>query len=331
VSATANAISQTERLEQFGTVTKHGQALPLRWLRAVAWFCRHKPLGAIGGFIVVLLLLCAAFASQIAPYGYDVRDYTRLLANPSFAHLLGTDDVGRDIFSRIVYGARVSVIVGFGTVSLSTIVAGLIGIPAGYFGGKLDLIEQRFVDIWLSVPPLVLLITFAAIFGTPTTNITILPDPFKTTLNPAEIRTAQIIFALGLILAGGSSRVFRSAAISVRNNQYNEAARAIGASDLRILWHYILPNVLPVMLVIATVQLGTAILIEASLSFLGFGIPPPVPAWGSMLSGNATQFVNRAPILAVWPGLAISFAVFGFNMLGDGLRDVLDPRLRGSQ
>ena len=303
----------------------------MRWLRAGLWFFQHKPLAAVGGVLVVLMLICAFFASQIAPYGYDVRDYSALLAHPSSAHLLGTDDVGRDIFSRIVYGARVSVIVGFGTVFLSTTIAGLVGIPAGYFGGKWDLLVQRLVDIWLSCPPLVLLITFAAMFGTPTTVQRILPDPLRLSLDPAEIRTAQIIFALGLILSGGSSRVFRSAVIGIRHNQYNEAARALGATHLRVLLRYIVPNVLPVMLVIATVQLGTAILIEASLSFLQFGIPPPVPAWGSMLSGNATQFVNRAPILAVWPGLAISLAVFGFNMLGDGLRDVLDPRLRGSQ
>lgn len=307
------------------------QAAPVRWVRAILKFCEHKPLAAAGGAIVVLMLFCAFFASLIAPYGYDVRDYHSLLANPSFSHLLGTDDVGRDIFSRIVYGARVSVIVGFGTVFLSTTVAALVGIPAGYFGGKWDLVEQRVVDVWLSTPPLVLLITFAAVFGTPTTPQPVLPPPIRLVLAPAEIRTVQIIFALGLILAGGSSRVFRSAVIGIRNNQYNEAARAIGASELRILLRYIVPNILPVMLVIATVQLGTAILIEATLSFLSFGIPPPVPAWGSMLSGNATQFVNRAPILAVWPGLAISLAVFGFNMLGDGLRDVLDPRLRGSQ
>jgi peptide/nickel transport system permease protein len=321
---------QSSALESAGAGYS-GRALPLHWARETLKFCQHKPLAAFGGVIVVLMLICAVFASQIAPYGYDVRDYHSLLANPSFSHILGTDDVGRDIFSRIVYGARVSVFVGFGTVALSTVVAGLVGIPAGYYGGNWDLFVQRLVDIWLSTPPLVLLITFAAVFGTPTTPQTILPAPIKLVLDPAEIRTAQIIFALGLILSGGSSRVFRSAVIGIRNNQYNEAARALGASDFHILWRYILPNVMPVMLVIATVRLGTAILIEASLSFLQFGIPPPVPAWGSMLSGNATQFVNRAPILAVWPGLAISFAVFGFNMLGDGLRDVLDPRLRGTQ
>jgi peptide/nickel transport system permease protein len=323
--------ARTEAFEQIQARYEPSQAAPLRWARSVGWFIEHKPLAAAGGVIVLLLLICALFASQIAPYGYDTRDYSSLLASPSPAHILGTDDVGRDIFSRIVYGARVSVIVGFGTVFLSTTIAALVGIPAGYFGGKWDLGVQRLVDIWLSTPPLVLLITFAAVFGTPTTSQRLLPSPIGLMLDPAEIRTGQIIFALGLILSGGSSRVFRSAVIGIRNNQYNEAARALGATHLRVLLRYIVPNVLPVMLVIATVQLGTAILIEATLSFLQFGIPPPVPAWGSMLSGNATQFVNRAPILAVWPGLAISLAVFGFNMLGDGLRDVLDPRLRGSQ
>jgi peptide/nickel transport system permease protein len=320
--------SQVIELPEFASRPRSG---PSAWSASLLWFCRRKPLAAFGGAVVLLLLVCAVFASQIAPYGYDIRDYSSLLSPPSLQHFLGTDDVGRDIFSRIVYGARVSVIVGFGTVTISTIVAGLVGIPAGYFGGKYDLTAQRIVDMWLSTPPLVLLITFAAVFGTPTSTQTILASPFRLSLQPAEIRTAQIILVLGFILAGGSSRVFRSATISVRNNQYNEAARALGATDLHILLRYIVPNVAPVMLVIATVQLGTAILIEASLSFLQFGIPPPVPAWGSMLSGNATQFINRAPVLAVWPGLAISLAVFGFNMLGDGLRDVLDPRMRGSQ
>jgi peptide/nickel transport system permease protein len=271
------------------------------------------------------------FANLIAPYGYDVRDYHALLEAPSIHHLLGTDDVGRDIFSRIVYGARVSVIVGFGSVTLSSLLAGLIGIPAGYFGGKYDLLVQRLVDMWISFPGLILVIVLAAVFGTPTSPAAIFPKPFTITLQPADIRMYEIIFAIGLILTGGFSRVVRSAVLSIRQNQYMESARALGANSPRILWHYVLPNVAPTILVVATSQLGAAILIEASLSFLQFGIPPPVPAWGSMLSDNATLFVNRAPLLAVWPGLAISLTVFGFNMLGDGLRDVLDPRLRGSR
>jgi peptide/nickel transport system permease protein len=316
-----------------GSLTHRGQtqAPPIRWARGIARFSSHKPLAAFGGLIVLIMFVCTIFASQIAPFGYDVRDYHALLANPSFAHLLGTDDVGRDIFSRIVYGARVSIIVGFGTIAISTVLAGFIGITAGYFGSWSDLLAQRVVEIFQSFPGLVLLIVLTAVFSTPTTPAIVGHRPFVIRLDPAEIRTLQIIIALGFVFTWGSSRVIRSAVISIRHNQYIDAARAIGASHWRVIFRYILPNVMPVMLVIATTQLAAAILIEASLSFLSFGIPPPVPAWGSMLSGNATQFVNRAPILAVWPGLAISLAVFGFNMLGDGLRDVLDPRLRGSQ
>ena len=302
---------------------------PLRWSQAVLRFVRRKPLAATGGAIVLALLLVAIFANLIAPYGYDARDYEALLAGPSLRHLLGTDDVGRDIFSRIVYGARVSVIVGFGTVFVSSLVAGFVGIVSGYFGGIIDLIGQRIVDIWQSLPGLLLLLVFAAIFGTPTSSITVLPGPLALQLQPAEIRAAQIIFALGLILSGGTSRIYRSAVLAIRQRQYVEAARAVGASHPRVLFFYILPNVMPDIIVIATFQLGLAILIEAALSFLQFGIPPPVPDWGSMLSGSAQEYINRAPMLAVWPGLAIFLAVFGFNMFGDGLRDVLDPHMRG--
>lgn len=303
----------------------------LAWPGTLWRFTRRKPLGAVGGVIIGVMLLTAVFAPLIAPYGYDERDYSALLQSPSLAHPLGTDDVGRDIFSRIVYGARVSVIVGFGAVIFSKLMAATIGIIAGYYGGKVDLIIQRLVDMWIAFPAVLLLIVLAAMFGTPTGPQDILPGRPAFYLQPAEIRTAQIIFALGLVLMGGSSRVIRGATIAIRHNQYMEAARMLGASDRRILVLYVLPNILPTILVLATVQLGAAILIESTISFLGFGIPPPVPAWGSMLSGNATRFVNRAPLLAVWPGLAISLAVFGFNMLGDALRDVLDPRLRGSR
>ncbi|MGH2583824.1 MAG: ABC transporter permease [Dehalococcoidia bacterium] len=298
---------------------------------AVLRFARRKPLGAVGGAIIVVMLLAGVFAPLIAPYGYDERDYAAVLQSPSSAHLLGTDDVGRDIFSRIVYGARVSMIVSVGAVLLSKILAAVIGIVAGYYGGKVDLVIQRLVDIWIAFPAILLLIVFAAVFGTPTQPTDILPGPLSLTLEPSEVRMAQIILSMGLILTAGSSRVIRGAVIAIRHNQYMESARALGAPTPRILLRYVLPNVAPTILVIATVQLGTAILIESTISFLGFGIPPPIPTWGQMLSGNATRFINRAPLLAVWPGLAISLAVFGFNMLGDALRDVLDPRLRGSR
>jgi peptide/nickel transport system permease protein len=304
---------------------------PGAWAATVLSFGRSKPLGAIGGLLVAAMLLAGVFAGLIAPYGYDDRDYGLLLDGPSTQHLLGTDDVGRDIFSRIVYGARVSMIVSLGAVLLSATLASTVGIVAGYFGGKFDIVAQRIVDMWISFPPVLLLIVFAAMFGTPTQATDVLPGPLTFALEPAELRMLQITLVTGLIFAGGSSRVVRGAVLAMRPNQYMEAARALGVPTPRILLRYVLPNVMPTILVLATVQLGTAILIESTISFLGFGIPPPIPTWGQMLSGNATRFINRAPLLAVWPGLAISLAVFGFNMLGDALRDVIDPRLRGSR
>ncbi len=305
------------------------RSFAVRWGSGLLHFVQHKPLGAAGGAIIVVLLAVAVFANFIAPYGYDSRDYNALLAGPSHAHLLGTDESGRDLLSRIVYGARVSVIVSIGTVTVATLIALLVGVTSGYFGGVVDLVVQRVVDVWQSLPGLVLLLVFAAMFGTPKTPRTILTVPVRIELIPAEIRAVQIIFLLGVVLSGGTSRLYRSATIAMRHNQFIEAGRAVGAGHVRIILKYVLPNIMPVVLVVATVQLGAAILIEAALSFLQFGIPPPIPDWGSMLSGSAAQYINRAPMLAVWPGLAIALAVFGFNMLGDGLRDVLDPRLRG--
>jgi peptide/nickel transport system permease protein len=294
-------------------------------------FVRRKPLGALGGALVLILFVAGVLAPVIAPYGYDTRDFGALLQGVSGAHLLGTDDGGRDILSRIVYGARVSMIVGVGAVLLSSVLATGVGVVVGYVGGKTDLAVQRLVDIWIAFPPVLLLIIFAAMFGTPTSARTIVPGPIGLKLDPAEIRMVQITLSIGFILAAGFSRVVRSAVIAMRSNLYVEAGRALGVGTPRMLWRYVLPNIMPTILVVATVQLGAVILIESTISFLGFGIPPPIPTWGQMLSGNATRFINRAPLLAVWPGLAISLAVFGFNVLGDALRDVLDPRLRGAR
>lgn len=302
-------------------------AVPAGLLR----FARRKPLGAVGGVLVATLLVTGVLAPVIAPYGYDQRDYRAVLAQPSAQHLLGTDDVGRDIFSRIVYGARVSMIVSVGAVALSVTLASAIGVLSGYYGGKVDLVVQRLVDTWICFPPVVLLLVFTAMFGIPLDPVDVLPGPLTWRLEPPEVRMVQVIVFMGLVLAGGSSRVVRGAVIGVRHHQYMEAAQALGVPVRRVLLRYVLPNVMPTILVLATVQLGSAILIEATISFLGFGIQPPIPTWGQMLSGNATRFINRAPLLAVWPGLAISLAVFGFNMLGDALRDVLDPRLRGGR
>jgi peptide/nickel transport system permease protein len=271
---------------------------------------KEKPLGAFGGVLVLGLMLCAAFASWIAPFPYDETNVRQRLKPPSAEHYLGTDNLGRDLFSRIVYGARVSVTVGFGAVALSILLATTLGIVSGYFGGTYDVLVQRVVDAWMAFPPLFFVLSIMAVLGPGLLNV---------------------ILALGVVTAANRSRVIRSATLSVKENQFVEAARAVGASHLRIILCYILPNVMAPIIIIATNALGGVILAEAALSFLGLGVPPPHPSWGEMLSGSGRSYMYKAPWMAIWPGVAISLAVFGFNMLGDALRDLLDPRLRGSQ
>jgi peptide/nickel transport system permease protein len=286
-------------------------ALPSRGaaLRAALWqFCRRKPLGALGGLIVLILLLLAVFAPWIAPYSYDDTIPGARMKAPSPQFWMGTDNLGRDVFSRVVYGAGVSVTVGFGAVLLANVLATLIGVTSGYFGGGYDICVQRVVDAWQSFPFLVVILSMMAVLGPGLLNL---------------------ILALGVLGAAAGSRVIRGATISAMQNSYVEAARALGAGHLRIMLHYLLPNVAATIIILATIGLGAAILAESALSFLGFGVPPPYPSWGAMLSGSGRSFMYRAPWMAIWPGAAISLAVFGFNMLGDALRDVLDPRLRG--
>ena len=298
-------------------------SLPLPWstvgkisvrLHAVTrglWrLIKEKPLGAFGGVIVLGLLLCALLAPWIATHPYDQTNVRNRLKPPSSQFYFGTDNLGRDIFSRIVYGARVSVTVGFGAVSIGITLATIIGVGSGYFGGKTDILVQRLVDAQVAIPGLLLLLNIMAVTGPGLLNI---------------------ILALGIVSAAGSSRIIRSAAMTAKENQFVEAARAIGASHRRIILRYILPNIMAPIIIITTVSLGFTILIESTLSFLGFGVPPPYPSWGEMLSGSGRSYMHKAPWMATWPGIAISLAVFGFNMLGDALRDLLDPRLRGGR
>jgi peptide/nickel transport system permease protein len=298
-------------------------SLPLPWstvgkisvrLQAVTrglWrLIKEKPLGAFGGVIVLGLLLCALLAPWIAPNPYDQTNVRNRLKPPSSQFYFGTDNLGRDIFSRIVYGARVSVTVGFGAVSIGITLATIIGVGCAYFGGKADILVQRLVDAQVAIPGLLLLLNIMAVTGPGLLNI---------------------ILALGIVSAAGSSRIIRSAALAAKENQFVEAARAVGASHLRIILCYILPNIMAPIIIITTVSLGFTILIESTLSFLGFGVPPPYPSWGEMLSGSGRSYMHKAPWMATWPGVAISLAVFGFNMLGDALRDLLDPRLRGGR
>ncbi len=288
------------------------EALPRPWrwpqaLRFTLRFCRRKPLGAIGAVIIVALLVMAVFADRIAPYAYD--ESVARMHPPSARLWMGTDNLGRDIWSRIVYGARISVTVGFATVALATLIAAAIGVSSAYVGGTYDIVVQRAVDAWMSFPPLVIILSLLAVLGPGLLNL---------------------ILALSIIGAAGASRVIRGATLSVMQNQYVEAARAIGAGHTRILLLYVFPNVMATVIILATIGLGAVILAESALSFLGFGVPPPYPSWGGMLSGSGRTFMYHAPWMALWPSAAISLAVFGFNMFGDALRDLLDPRLRGT-
>lgn len=270
---------------------------------------KEKPLGTFGGVIVLLLFLVGIFANFLAPYGYNEMVLGARLEPPSTTYWLGTDNLGRDLMSRIIYGARISMIVGVSVPAISGALSLIIGGISGFFGGKVDLIIQRFVDTVMCFPGLVIMLTVVAIVG------------------PGLIQVILLLGILGGI--GGSVRVKRSAVLGIKGNVYVEAARAIGCSNTRIMLKHILPNVMAVVIVVFSMGMGGAILAEATLSFLGFGIPPPAPSWGGMLSGPARRYMLQAPWMALWPGVALSLVVYGMNMLGDGLRDILDPRLRG--
>lgn len=270
---------------------------------------KEKPLGTVGGAIVLLFLLVAIFANVLAPYGYNESILEHRLLPPGSSYLLGTDNVGRDILSRVIYGARISMCVGLSVAMLGTTLCTIIGGVSGYFGGKIDLVIQRFIDGIMCFPPLVVILTVVAIVG------------------PGIL---QVILVLGIWDGiGGRTRVVRSAVLGIKQNAYIEAARAVGATDTRILLRHIMPNVLAPIIILFTTMIGQAIITEATLSFLGFGIPPPFPSWGAMLSESGRRYMLQAPWIAFWPGLALAIVVYGINMLGDGMRDLLDPRLRG--
>jgi peptide/nickel transport system permease protein len=252
------------------------------------------------------MLTIAIAPGLFANHSYEAFDVSSRLQGPSSEHLFGTDQLGRDVYSRIIYGSRTSVVIGFGAVLISAMIAVGLGVSSAYFGGWYDTVLQRFIDVWMAFPGLIFIIFVVTIFGN---------------------SKATIIATLGLLAGTGSSRVVRSAALTVRAMSYTEAARATGASDGRIILRHILPNVTPVVIINASVQVGAAILAESSLSFLGFGTSPPFPSWGRMLQESQKE-MQQHPYLALFPGVAIALAVYGFNMLGDALRDTWDPRLR---
>lgn len=279
--------------------------------RSVNFFRRlikEKPLGTVGGFIILALLFIGIFADFVAPYGMNEVWVAEFLEPPRPGLWMGSDNLGRDILSRVIYGARVSVIVGLAASTLATVLSLIIGMVSAYVGGKFDLLIQRIVDGSMCIPQLILQMVIISILGR---------------------GMWPIIVTLGLMWGVIGSRIIRSAVIGIKENPYIEAAVAIGCPTGRILIRHILPNIMAATIILFTTRVPNVILVEASLSFLGFGIPPPTPSWGGMLSGLARPYMLKAPWMAVFPGLALAVVVYGINIFGDAVRDLLDPRLRG--
>ena len=275
-------------------------------------FCRQQPLGAITLAIILVMMFAGIFAERVAPYDPLAIDFAGILAGPSWAHWCGTDAFGRDIFSRIIYGARTALVIGFMSSFIGSTVGAILGAASAYFGGWIDTVIQRFVDILLAFPLIVLALVVVAVLG-------------KTVVIGVDV---NLIFAIAVPIVPRVARVVRSAAFSVRAMPYIDAARAAGYSSLRIICRHMAPNLMAPYLIMLTAHIAQAILLEASLSFLGLGVTEPTPAWGLMLSGNAADFFREAPWLIFFPGLAISLAVFAFSLFGDALRDFLDPKFK---
>jgi len=280
-----------------------------RWSQGALRFARQRPLGAIGAAIVVVMILAAVSADFIAPFNPVATDYAMMLHAPNSVHWFGTDAFGRDVMSRIIYGSRTALWVGFTSSFLGASLGAIIGVASAYFGGRTDLIVQRFMDLLLSFPLIVLALVVVAVLGTGTSNV---------------------ILAITFPMVPRCALVVRSSALALREMPFVEAARALGFGPVRIILRHMLPNVMAPYLIMLTAFMGQAILLEASLSFLGLGVTEPEPAWGLMLRGAAVEFAERAPWMAIYPGVAISLSVFAFNLFGDSLRDALDPKLRVS-
>lgn len=277
-----------------------------RWLTTLRVFFRGHPLGAIGAVIVVFLVIVAIFAPWIAPFGAKATDFEAYLW-PHEAHWFGTDHLGRDIFSRVVWGARLSLYVGLTSVGVGVTIGALWGVISAYAGGAVDVITQRIVDVLMGFPPIILALGLMAVLGQSVNNV---------------------ILALVILLSPSAARTMRSSVLSLKEMAYVESARAVGSSSWRIVTHHLIPNCLGTYIVLFTVNVAYAIVVEAALSFLGLGSPPDEPSWGGMLTA-ATQSLERAPYIALFPGIAISLIVFGLNLLGDSIRDMTDAKMRG--
>ena len=274
----------------------------------VVKFARTKPLGAAGAFIIIGMMIVAALAETLAPYDAYQADYSAQFTRPSVEHWFGTDEFGRDLLSRIMYGARIALFVGFTASFIGCTIGGLLGVISAYLGGKVDLFLERLMDILLAFPQLILALAVASILGPAVQNV---------------------VIAIAIPIIPRAARVVRATALSVKEHVYVEAVSALGARRWRIVLHHIVPNVVAPYIILLTAQLGGAILAEAALSYLGLGAAEPTPSWGLMLSGSALSYAEKAPWIPLFPGIAISLGVFGFNLFGDSLRDALDPKLRG--
>lgn len=284
----------------------HDSVIHRTWT-ATYKFIRTKPLGALGAVVIVAMAFAALFADVVAPHdAYELNQKLQFRA-PTLTHWLGTDEFGRDVLTRLIYGARIALFIGFASSFIGATAGAALGVISAYLGGKTDLWLQRLMDIMLAFPLLILALAIVTVLGRSVPNL---------------------ILAIAIPVIPRTARIVRSSALSAKENIYVEAARAIGSSHTRVMFHHIAPNILAPYLIVLTAQLGGAILTEASLSFLGLGTAEPTPSWGLMLSGGAPMYAEKAPWLAIFPGLVISLAVFGFNLFGDSLRDALDPKLR---
>jgi peptide/nickel transport system permease protein len=277
------------------------------WLRRSLDFCRRQPMGAFGFVLVVIMFIAGLFAELLAPYAPTANDFSAMTEAPSWAHLLGTDQFGRDLLSRIIYGARTAMIVGFSCAVVGGFAGLVLGVGSAYFGGQIDMLLQRVFDVLMAFPLIIMALAVVAIFGTGVHNV---------------------IAAITIPLVPRCARVVRSSALSIREVPYVDAARACGFSHARIILRHMVPNVMAPFLILITAFVGQAILAEASLSYLGLGVQEPTPAWGLMLQGGAEEYASTAPWIAIFPGLAIALTVFGSSLFGDALRDVLDPKMR---
>jgi len=294
-------MATTETADQLTDLRQRPGLLKRLW-----GFARKQPLGFIGAIVVIVFIIMAVFAGSLSPYDPEASSYEHMLAAPGPEFLLGTDDFGRDVLTRIIYGARTALFVGFACAIIGATVGLVLGVGSAYFGGKIDLIFQRVMDVFMAFPLIIMALSIVAIFGSSIQNV---------------------IIAITIPFIPRCARVVRSSALAIREIPYIDAARANGFSNTRIIMRHMVPNVMAPYLIMLTAFVGQAILLEASLSFLGLGVQEPTPAWGLMLR-NAQEYIRSEPWIAIYPGVAITLAVFAFNLFGDAVRDALDPKLR---